>query len=80
MTEKRFVPLPEVIRLTGLKHSSIYRRITLNDFPRPIKLGSSARWLLSEVEAWIDAQVLARDDNLSEERSQAQQRKVLLPK
>lgn len=61
MTEKRLIPLPEVTRLTGLRHSAIYERMARGDFPRAVKLGSSSRWLLSEVEAWIDAQVEARD-------------------
>ena len=61
MTEKRLIPLSEVTRLTGLKHSSIYDRMDRKDFPRAVKLGSSSRWLLSEVEAWIDQQVEARD-------------------
>jgi prophage regulatory protein len=69
MTEKRLIPLPEVTRLTGLKRTAIYERIARKDFPPAIKLGSTSRWPLSEVEAWIDAKVLARDGNKVESNS-----------
>ncbi|NII73201.1 prophage regulatory protein [Dyella sp. SG562] len=61
MTEKRLIPLPEVTRLTGLKRTAIYERIARKEFPPVIKLGSTSRWLLSEVEAWIDQKVAARN-------------------
>lgn len=61
MAEKRLIPLSEVTRLTGLKRTAIYGRVASKDFPQMIKLGTTSRWLLSEVEAWIDRQVLARD-------------------
>lgn len=61
MAEKRLIPLSEVTRLTGLKKTAIYERVACKDFPQAIKLGSSSRWLLSEVEGWIDGKVLARD-------------------
>lgn len=61
MTEKRLIPLSEVTRLTGLKRTAIYERIARGDFPPVVKLGTTSRWLLSEVEAWIDRQVEARN-------------------
>lgn len=69
MTEKRLLPLSEVTRLTGLKRSAIYERIARKDFPPVVKLGTTSRWLLSEVEAWIDAKVLARDGKKVESNS-----------
>lgn len=69
MTEKRLIPLSEVTRLTGLKRTAIYRRVASKDFPAMIKLGTTSRWLLSEVEAWIDKQVLARDDEVAKSSS-----------
>jgi predicted DNA-binding transcriptional regulator AlpA len=30
-------------------------------FPASVKLGTASRWLLSEIEQWIDEQVAARD-------------------
>lgn len=62
MTEKRLLPLSEVTRLTGLKRTAIHERMARNDFPRPVKLGeTTTRWVLAEVEAWIDRKVQDRD-------------------
>src|SRR5687767_7914595 len=55
--------LPEVIRRTGLRRSSIYNRITAGSFPRPVSLGGrSVGWLESEVEAQIHTWAASRDD------------------
>lgn len=69
MTEKRLIPLSEVTRLTGLKRTAIYERIARKDFPPMIKLGTTSRWLLSEVEAWIDRKIQARDDETAKTSS-----------
>lgn len=47
--------LPEVIRLTGLSRSSIYRLESLSEFPARVKLSEAASgWKSEEVRAWID--------------------------
>jgi prophage regulatory protein len=51
-----------VSAVTGLPSSPLYRKVSLGEFPAPIKLGESASgWLLSEVEAWIASRREARD-------------------
>lgn len=60
MTTK-LIRLEEVSNLTGLKKSALYRRISENTFPSPIKLGGKAsRWSLAEIQAWIEKAVEAR--------------------
>ena len=55
--------LPEVMRRTGLRRSSIYNRIAAQEFPRGFSLGGSARgWLESEVDDWIAARAATRPD------------------
>lgn len=46
----RLLRLPEVMFLTGLKKTSVYR---IDGFPAPVKIGSSTAWRESEVNAWI---------------------------
>lgn len=47
---------PEVSKITGLPHSTIYRLIKQGTFPAPIKLGERASgWFLNEVEEWINS-------------------------
>lgn len=46
--------LPDVIKQTGLSRSTIYLRITNQEFPRPISLGGrSVGWLQQDVDEWI---------------------------
>ena len=45
--------LPQVIALTGLSRSSIYLRISNEEFPKPVKLGRRAvGWPEDTIIAW----------------------------
>lgn len=58
----------EVEARTGLSCSTIYDGIKANTFPAPIQLGpKSVGWIQSEIDAWLEARVAARDStkNLS---------------
>jgi prophage regulatory protein len=47
----KFVDMAFITKLTGLTDKWFYKLISLGEFPKPIKLGRSSRWLESEVEA-----------------------------
>jgi len=50
----RILRLPEVIKNTGLKRSTIYKLMAAQDFPIQISLGAkSVGWLESDIENWI---------------------------
>ena len=50
----RLLRLPNVIALTGLPRSSIYRYMEEGDFPRAVKLSErSVAWIETELEEWI---------------------------
>ena len=50
----RIVRLPELKRLTGLSHATLYELARVGDFPRPIKLARRAKgWRLGAVRDWI---------------------------
>ena len=50
---KKIYRLPEVISLTGLSRSSIYLRISVQEFPKPIKVGRRADgWSEDSLIAW----------------------------
>ena len=60
---RRILRLPEVMQRVGLKHASIYERISKGLFPAPIPLGPKAvGWIEAEVTAWIKARVAERDN------------------
>jgi prophage regulatory protein len=52
-TEQRLIRLPEVIRLTGIPKSTIYKLISDGRFPKPQRLGRLALWKLSEVDRFV---------------------------
>lgn len=65
LTDDRFIRLPEVLRLTGLSRSALYR---LQDagFPQSVQLSKhSVAWVFSEVEKWCAARVVERADRRS---------------
>ena len=47
----------DITRLTGLTDKWFYKLIQDGEFPKPIKLGRSSRWLRSEVESWLQARI-----------------------
>ena len=50
---KKIYRLPEVMKLTGLSRSSIYLRISTDEFPKPIKIGRRAvGWTEDSIIAW----------------------------
>lgn len=58
----RIIRLKEVMDLTGLARSTIYKFISGDLFPKPIPLGDRCvGWLESEVHAWILDKVKERD-------------------
>ncbi|MBJ6957480.1 AlpA family transcriptional regulator [Vibrio cholerae] len=58
----KVIRLKEVIELTGLSKSSIYRMASDDKFPKPLSLGSrSVGWIESEVTQWLDEKLGARN-------------------
>ncbi|HBO3902600.1 helix-turn-helix transcriptional regulator [Pseudomonas aeruginosa] len=58
----RVLRLGDVISLTGLARSTIYKSIGEGEFPRPINLiGRSVGWIEAEVHDWIRARVAERE-------------------
>ena len=53
----KFVDMTFITKLTGLTDKWFYKLISLGEFPKPIKLGRSSRWLESEVEAWLQQRI-----------------------
>ena len=67
LTDK-FADMVFITQLTGLMDKWFYKLISLGEFPKPIKLGRSSRWLESEVEAWLQ-QRIAQSRQLPVERN-----------
>ncbi|WP_336368098.1 helix-turn-helix transcriptional regulator [Marinobacter sp. C2H3] len=58
----RVLRLKDVMEMSGLARSTIYKYINADTFPRPIPLGGrSVGWVDSEVHEWIAAKIKNRD-------------------
>lgn len=65
-TEKRFLRLPQVMNLTSLSRSSIYRLEANKQFPSRIRLTERATaWRSEDIREWMDS----RDKVTSASRS-----------
>jgi predicted DNA-binding transcriptional regulator AlpA len=59
-TPPSLLPLPAVSRRASLGASRIYALIAEGQFPPPVKVGRSSRWVEAEVDAWIASLIQAR--------------------
>ncbi|EUD06336.1 helix-turn-helix transcriptional regulator [Providencia alcalifaciens] len=53
----QFIDIKFITQLTGLTDKWFYKLIQEGEFPKPIKLGRSSRWLKSEVEIWLQTKI-----------------------
>lgn len=59
--QSALLTMKEVLRLTRLGRSTIYRFISAGSFPGQIKFGRASRWLRADVDKWIADQAATRD-------------------
>ena len=57
LTNDKMVDMAFITHFTGLTDKWFYKLIKDGEFPKPIKLGRSSRWMLSEVEAWVQQRI-----------------------
>lgn len=58
----RLIRLKEVMRLTGLGRTSIYKFMAEERFPKQVSLGGRvAAWVESEIEEWLQDKINIRD-------------------
>jgi len=77
MTE-RFMTMAEVRRRVALSKTEIYRKIKAGAFPRPVPLGTQkVAFVESEVAAWMDARLRAREDREGVDRRAEQGRRAV---
>lgn len=68
-----FSPSPALLGFGPLSHyvgfgrSRIYSLISQGEFPPPIKIGKSSRWVRAEIDAWLSKQIAARQHQLTAE-------------
>ena len=56
---ERFLRLKAVRERVPFSRSTIYAKIRLGEFPKPVNLGARAvAWKESDIDHWIDARIL----------------------
>ena len=65
MVNKTIWRLPEVMAQTGLPRSTIYHKMSKDEFPQSINLGiRSVGWIADEIEQWtLDRIEASRSDD-----------------
>ena len=57
LLDDQLVDMRFLTKLTGLTDKWFYKLIKDSEFPKPVKLGRSSRWLKSEVENWLQERI-----------------------
>lgn len=58
----RYIDIKEVMHKIGMSRVWIYDNIAKDNFPKAIKLGKNcSRWVESEIEEWMQAQLEQRN-------------------
>ncbi|WP_447887535.1 helix-turn-helix transcriptional regulator [Serratia fonticola] len=55
--EDPLIDMSFITTYTGMTDKWFYKLIKDGEFPKPIKLGRSSRWLKSEVEIWMKQRI-----------------------
>jgi predicted DNA-binding transcriptional regulator AlpA len=57
--QNRLLDIQAVKATTGFKSTtSVYALMRERNFPRPITIGRTNRWIEAEVQAWINQQIM----------------------
>lgn len=57
LLEDQMVDMTFITSYSGMTDKWFYKLIQHGEFPKPIKLGRSSRWLRSEVEFWVESKI-----------------------
>lgn len=60
-TQERLLTITEVGEMLGRGRASIYRALDAGVLPQPVRIGSSIRWPLSEINGYIEDLKAQRD-------------------
>lgn len=66
-TPLALIPFFQVSIKVGMGRSRVYALIGEGNFPAPVKIGASSRWLVSEIDAYIAQLAATRNSKLAGE-------------
>lgn len=56
----KLIRLSDVLERVALGKTAVYRMISEDEFPRPVKLGTASAWVEQEISDWIAERVARR--------------------
>lgn len=56
----RFLRIKEVLARVPVSRPTIYRLMDKDEFPKAVRIGSSSRWVESEINNWLIEKVKSR--------------------
>lgn len=62
MSEVMLISLEKVCEIANIKKSFVYEKMSLNQFPKNVKLGDASRWVKKEIVEWIKHHMSIRDE------------------
>lgn len=60
----KLISIKETCQLTSLSRTSVWLKVKMGEFPKPLALGNGIRkaFVASEIDAWIAERVAERDE------------------
>jgi len=64
----KILRIKDVISMTRIARSTLYKMIAANQFPKAISLGGrSVGWIEEEIDQWLQNKIAARNMRLAEQ-------------
>lgn len=57
----KLIRLPEVLARVTLKKTAVYKLMSEDEFPRPVKLGGASAWVEAEIDDWLQVRLEKRN-------------------
>ncbi|ARU30685.1 hypothetical protein CAP31_02670 [Sulfuriferula sp. AH1] len=64
-----FLKPEDVLKKLKISQAKLYRLVKTHQFPPPVKIGTANRWLASDLEAYLSAQIAATRSDTETEAS-----------
>lgn len=65
---QRMIDAGEVATILKVSTRTVWRLVSADELPQPIRFGGNVRWQLADIEAWIEAQANAARASLRRRR------------
>lgn len=61
-TTPSMIDVKEVATILSVSTRTVWRLVSSDQLPRPIRFGRNVRWRLADIERWIESEVRATAD------------------